>query len=261
MPSRNRTSRTLRVLLVAASVGALAVGGGLVLSGYADASSDAKPEHRAFALSGKALTVDDNDGDVRVQPADVSGVQVTRWFDASTILGAKPSAAWSMEDGTLKLRTHCVGLISHCSIRYEILVPRDVAVTVSSGNGAVSASGFATALKIDTGNGTVDVGDSTGDLTLGSDNGKVIGTGLRSRQVHAQSSNGQVRLGFAAVPDQVEGITHNGSVTVDLPPATYKVTAETGNGRTRVDVPQDPRSGHVVTARSANGSVTVRGAS
>ncbi|GAA1897104.1 hypothetical protein [Streptantibioticus ferralitis] len=49
-------------------------------------------------------------------------------------------------------------------------------------------------------------------------------------------------------------------MTVGLTPARYKVTAETGNGRTRVDVPQDPRSGHVVTARSANGSVAVRGA-
>ena len=257
MSTRNRT-----VALAVASVGTLVVVGGLAFAGQAGASSDAGPEHRAFALAGKALTVDDNDGAVRVRPADVSRVEVPRWFDATTILGGTPSATWSMaDDGRLKLRTHCVGLVSHCDIRYEVLVPRGVAVTVESGNGAVDASGFAGPLKITSGNGEVTVADSTGDLTVSSGNGKVTGTGLRDRRVRAESANGQVELGFAAVPDQVDGVSHNGPVTVDLPRATYQVAAETGNGRTRVDVPQDPRSGHVVTARSDNGSVAVRGAS
>lgn len=231
---------------------------GLTLSGCSDASGDARPEHRDFAFTGKALTIDTDDGNLQVRPADVRGVEVTRWFKGQVVIGGKPRTSWALDGDTLRFRTHCVGFVSRCSIRHEVLVPRGVEVTVRSGNGGVTASGFATALAVDASNGAVNVTDSTGDLALSTHNGEVVTDRIRARRVKAGSSNGAVRLGFSQVPDRVDAASHNGEVTVELPRAVYAVTAHTDNGRTRVDVPDDPRSGHVVTARSSNGPVSVR---
>jgi hypothetical protein len=232
----------------------------LAAAGCADPGQDSDPEHRSFPLDGRRLTVKADDSSVEIRPADVDEVEVTRWFDAWTVLGGKrPEVKWSMEGSTLRLTVRCgVGLINDCAARHRVLVPRGVAVAVDAENGSVTASGFTTALDLDSGNGRVVVRDSSGELRLSSDNGSVKATGVRSPRVDADADNGRVELRFAKVPDVVRAESDNGAVRIHLPRAEYRVDAKASNGSVRVGVPRDDGSRHSVTAKSANGSVSLR---
>lgn len=251
--SRTRTRSAARLSLVAGGV--LLAGTALTGCGSADLD-EAEPEYKAFPLSGRELTVDTDNSELEIAPADVKEVKVTRWF-AGWTMGGSSKASWEMDGGTLKLREHCSGISSNCASRHKIEVPRGVALTVKDRNGTVKARGFSTDLKVSSDNGQVRVTDSTGNLDLSSSNGNVIATGTRSRQVKADSDNGNVQLTMARVPDRVEASNHNGNVKIELPRTPYRVDASSKNGTTKVEVPRDDASGHSVAAQSDNGNVKV----
>ncbi|OKJ33214.1 DUF4097 family beta strand repeat-containing protein [Streptomyces sp. CB01580] len=253
---------TVRTRALIASGGALLLG--LAVSGCGSSDpGDAPAEHKSFALggaTGKALTIDATNTTLELTPADVREVEVTRRVDGWVFAGSGPEAQWGLRDGTLTLRVKCRALISDCSSRHQVKVPRGVAVTVEGGNGKITASGFDTPLKLRNNNGTVTVRDSSGPLSLESHNGTVDAEGISAASVSAQCDNGRIRLGFASAPDLVKARSHNGSITIGLPGGSvkYAVSATAHNGRTSVDVPRSDDSSHVVEARSNNGRITVR---
>ncbi|CAM5556215.1 DUF4097 family beta strand repeat-containing protein [Streptomyces abikoensis] len=250
-------STAARLSLVTAGV--LAAGAVLTGCGSADVD-DAKPEHKAFALAGKELTIESDNSALDLTPADVKDVQVTRWFSGWT-LGGTAKATWELDGSVLRLKEQCSGLSVDCESRHRIEVPRGVKVTVKNDNGAIKARGFATDLDLRSGNGAVRVEDSSGSLGLHSSNGTVTTTGVTSPRVKADTDNGAVSLAFGRVPDRVEAGSDNGSITIDLPRAAYKAEGRSNNGKVRVDVPRDDNSAHVVTAHSNNGEVKIRPAS
>ncbi|MFJ6459655.1 DUF4097 family beta strand repeat-containing protein [Streptomyces sp. NPDC091387] len=254
-----RTHARARTLI--ASGGAVVAA--LVLTGCGSSDTDdATAEHKAFAFSGKTLTIDAANTTLELVPADVKKVEVTRQVDGWVVFGSGPDPRWGMEDGTLTLKVKCDALISDCSSRHQVKVPRGVAVTVRGDNGQVVASGFDTPLDLRSDNGKVTVRDSSGPLKLNSDNGGIVAEGISGSSVQAESDNGQVRLGFTAVPTLVDTVSDNGKVTIELPSggASYAVSARADNGNTSVKVPRSDDSTHVVKARSNNGEVTVRSA-
>ncbi|MFJ6566537.1 DUF4097 family beta strand repeat-containing protein [Streptomyces sp. NPDC091292] len=263
-PSRSRAGR-VPVFAVAGGVAVLA----LLASGCgADASDDSSPDHRSFALQGKTLTVDSDNSALELVPADVDKVEVTRWFQGRVAIGSDPKVTWSMKDDRLTLRLRCSGVFANCSVKHRVEVPRDVAVNVKNHDGSVRASGFSTALTLRTDDGSVRVQDSTGRLEMHSDDGSLRASGIRARQISADTRDGSIRLELATVPNRVDVSSHDGSVTVDLPrsdPAdgsatAYHVTAKSHDGGVDVSVPRDNRSPHLVTAESRDGKVTVRNA-
>jgi len=228
----------------------------------ASAGDDKEPDHRAFALHGRTLTVDSDDSALDLvvsDSAEDSKVEVTRWFQGSVVVGEDPKVTWAMKDGDrLVLRMKCSGVVADCSARHRIVVPRGVAVTVDDGDGRVTARGFKAGLSIRTADGSVRVSDSSGPLDLRSGDGSIRATGVDSRSVHARSQDGSVRLELDAVPDLVESRSHDGSVTIELPHDTYNVTTGSGDGSVHVSVPRDPASSHVVSAHTNDGKITVR---
>jgi hypothetical protein len=245
----------------------LAAGGAVLVSvavtGCGADAGDAKAEHKSFALSGKTLTIDSDNSQIELVPADVKDVEVTRRVDGWVFMGSGPNAKWSMKDGTLTLRLDCDAVASSCEARHEIRVPRGVAVTVRDDNGGVTATGFSTPLKVRSDNGRVTVRDSSGALDLDSDNGQVVAEGVTAKDIVAGSDNGEVRLTLAAVPDRVESSSNNGAVRITLPQKSgvaYKVSTRSSNGDVHVSVDRDDSSAHVVRATSDNGEVTVRSA-
>ncbi|AXU16646.1 DUF4097 family beta strand repeat protein [Streptomyces clavuligerus] len=246
----------------------VAVGGGGVLlvglvgCGGVDAGA-VDAERRVFAFSGSALTVDSDNTSVRVVPADVTRVEVSRQVDGWGVVGSGPRKSWGLTDGRLTLRVDCSGVVKHCEARHTVKVPRGVAVTVRNDNGTVTASGFTTPLAVVSDNGNVIVRDTEGPLDLRSDNGAIVTKGVRATTLKARTDNGRVRirLGAGAVPERMDLASHNGSIRVDLPRAgaPYAVDARSGNGPVVVDVPQDPDGARTVRARSDNGAITVRG--
>ncbi|MFE3074111.1 DUF4097 family beta strand repeat-containing protein [Streptomyces sp. NPDC059247] len=234
--------------------------GALGLGGCGSPDVEGAPvERKTFAFEGTALTVDSDDSELVITPADIDDVRVERQIDGWVFMGSGPKPEWKLADGRLTLRVDCDAVASSCGGVHRIQVPRGVAVTVQDDNGGVTAEGFTTPLKIRSDNGSVRVSRATAALDLGSDNGDItVGPGATAPDVVARSDNGSVRITLGAVPRRVEAVTDNGDITVALPTAEYEVTGASGNGRVRVDVPRRDASGHSVTARSDNGDVTVR---
>ncbi|WP_406449723.1 DUF4097 domain-containing protein [Streptomyces sp. NBC_00876] len=254
------TIRT-RTNLVVATGGTVLLLAALSGCGSTDVE-DAPAEHKSFAYSGKALTIDAENSTVEVVPADVDKIEVTRRVDGWVVLGSGPDPVWKLEGDTLTLRVKCDALISDCGAQHRVKVPRGLALTVDADNGRVTASGFGTPLKLFSDNGGVVVRDVSGPLELKSDNGAVRGERISGASVVARSDNGSVKLGFSRVPDLVDTVSDNGSITIDLPAGTsrYAVSASADNGDISVRVPRSSESRHAVKAHSDNGEVTVRSA-
>lgn len=254
-----RTSLSARAFLATGAVVALAAG---TTACGAAAADDEHPDHRAFALQGRTLTIDSDDSALEIVASDTAEagkVDVTRWFQGSVTIGEEPKVTWSMKDDRLKLRLHCSGLVADCAAKHRIEVPRGVAVKVENEDGSVRARGFRDALSVHAEDGSVQVTDSSGPLELRTEDGSVRAE-VSSRTVDTRTEDGSVHLTLAAVPDRVESVSEDGSVTITLPEATYRVTTKTDDGGVDVSVPRDESSAHVVSARTADGKVTVRNA-
>ncbi|MDX2558643.1 DUF4097 family beta strand repeat-containing protein [Streptomyces sp. TX20-6-3] len=215
-------------------------------------------ERKTFALGGDALTVDSDDSELVITPADIDDVRVERQVDGWVFMGSGPEPEWKLVDGRLTLRVHCDGVSSNCDAVHRIQVPRDVAVTVENDNGRVTADGFATPMKVRSDNGDVRVRKAAGALDLGTENGDVaVEPGATAPEVVARSDNGDVRITLGSVPRRVDVVTDNGDVHVSVPTAEYEVTGASDNGDVRIDVPRRDKSGHSVSVRSDNGDVSV----
>ncbi|MEV7105555.1 DUF4097 family beta strand repeat-containing protein [Streptomyces atroolivaceus] len=255
------TIRTRRTAALVATAGTVLLVAALSGCGSADAE-DAAAEHKSFAFSGKALTIDAENSTLDLVPADVEQIEVTRRVDGWVVLGSGPDPVWKLEGDELRLQVKCRAVVSNCEAHHEVKVPRGLALTVQGDNGEVTAAGFTAPLTISADNGGVTVRDASGPLKLSADNGSIEAERVSGSSVIARSDNGSVQLGFTRVPDLVDTVSDNGSISIDLPAgkSVYAVSAEADNGDVSVDVPRSESSEHVVKARSDNGEVTVRSA-
>ncbi|WP_426363669.1 DUF4097 family beta strand repeat-containing protein [Streptomyces sp. E-08] len=245
--------RPFRVLL-ASGVAVFALAG----CGAADVEG-APVERKAFAFGGDALTIDSDNSELVITPADIDDVRVERQVDGWVFMGSGPEASWKLVDGRLTLRVDCDGVAASCGAVHRIQVPRGVAVSVEDDNGGVTAEGFTTPLKVRSDNGDVRVRKVSGGLDLGSGNGDVdVADSVTSSQVSVRSDNGDVQITLGVVPRKVDVVTDNGDVTVTVPEAEYAVAGSSDNGDVRLDVPRRDDSERVVSLRSDNGDVTVR---
>ncbi|MFJ7147926.1 DUF4097 family beta strand repeat-containing protein [Streptomyces sp. NPDC100445] len=226
----------------------------------ASAAADDHPDHRTFALHGRTLTVDSDDSalDVVAAPGRKAGtVAVTRWFDGSVVGGDGPTPRWSMTGDRLVLRLHCSGIVTDCSARHRIEVPRGIAVEVVNEDGEVKASGFRDPLGVRVEDGAVRVTDSSGPLDLRADDGSVHAD-VASRRVRAVTEDGPVDVRLSDAPDLVDVRSDDGSVTVTVPRGAYRVSAGADDGAVSVSVPRDDSSPHRVSAHTQDGNITVR---
>ncbi|MFD0854998.1 DUF4097 family beta strand repeat-containing protein, partial [Actinomadura adrarensis] len=203
-------------------------------------ADDAEPETRDFGPVTGRLTIAKDNGDLTVRPADVGEVRVTRRFDRWSVIGGRPTATWELRGNRLTLATDCGTFIGGCEVRYEVVVPQDLALDVQGQNGRITVTG------------------ASGPLSLKTENGTLHANGTRSGRVDATSENGEVDLAFAAVPDQVDVTTDNGAVTIAVPDAAYRVTTASDNGDVSAALPSDDRSTRRINVRTANGSITLR---
>ncbi|MEU0048289.1 DUF4097 family beta strand repeat-containing protein [Streptomyces sp. NPDC006309] len=226
----------------------------------ASAAADEHPDHRSFALHGRTLTIDSDDSALEIEATDgqrAGTVAVIRWFDGSVVGGSGPTVRWSMTGDRLVLRVHCSGIVTDCSARHRIEVPRGVGVHVVNEDGAVRASGFRDPLSVRVSDGAVHVTGSSGPLDLRADDGSVRAE-VSSRRVRAATQDGPVDVRLSAAPDLVDVHSDDGSVTVTVPEGAYRVSAGADDGTVSVSVPRDDSSPHRVSAHAQDGEVTVR---
>ena len=196
--------------------------------------------HRSAAYA-NVRAVDVEVGDEAVAVVSSSGNEVLLSRSVSYSLG-RPHLSEKVEGDTLVVRSSCpVPFGRGCSGTLRLAVPASTRVRVHS-----SAT-------------SVRVSDLDGVLDLSSSAGSVVGTGLRSATVTADSSAGSVRLTFASAPSAVTATSSAGSVGVVVPrdDEGYRVDAGSSAGSTHVTVRTDSASSRRIRAHSSAGSVSV----
>ncbi|GAA1272565.1 hypothetical protein Psi02_06030 [Planotetraspora silvatica] len=179
-----------------------------------------------------ALHADTGAGEIVINESDRAGVHVTETLHWR---GDKPQNGHQVDAGTLTLRYRC----DDCSVDYEVEVPKGLDV------------------KVDSGSGTITLRRLTGPVSAATGSGDIEARGLAGRQVTATTGSGEVKLRFAAAPDNVRVETGSGEGSVWVPSGSYNVTAEPGSGDREVSVVQDPSSARTVVVKTGSGDARV----
>jgi hypothetical protein len=216
-------------------------------------------EEESFPAAGLAtLDVEGTSGSITITGAETDTVHVRAEISDGL---RKTGESRQVVGDTLELHSTCPNFGSDwCRVDYEISVPRDLVVVINSDNGSVDISGLSGPVNIDTDNGAVDLADLSGEVHVASDNGRISAVRLRSQTVTADSDNGRQTLEFAAAPTTVVSTADNGRITVVVPDdgTEYRVETATDNGSQDVTVPRNDASTRTITARTDNGSITIR---
>jgi len=224
------------------------------------------------ATSGQ-LVVSSSGGGIRVAAGDVSDVQIVTHlrYGLST-----PRLRQEARPDAVYLAASCPWYSNYCSVRYEITVPRTMAVRAESSGGSVSVRGVSGSVETDSSGGSITVTDTTGSvrarssgggitissaggsLDLDTSGGGVVATGLRG-DARASSSGGGVRLIFDTPPQSVTANSSGGNVEVFLPRVAggYRVDATSSGGDQVIEVPTDPASTRRIMVRSSGGDARV----
>jgi DUF4097 and DUF4098 domain-containing protein YvlB len=179
-----------------------------------------------------ALHANTGAGEIVVNESDRTGVHVTETLHWR---GEKPQNGHRVDAGTLTLRYQC----DDCAVDYRVEVPKGLDV------------------KIDSGSGTITLRQLTGPVSAATGSGDIEARGLTGRQVTATTGSGEVKLRFAAAPDNVRVETGSGDGVVWVPSGSYNVTTNAGSGDKEISVVQDPSSPRTVVVKTGSGDARV----
>ncbi|GLY17881.1 DUF4097 domain-containing protein [Kineosporia rhizophila] len=225
-----------------------------------------------------AMRVDVESGDVVIRDG-APGDPVTLEVRTTSSL---TDARWthSVQQGVLALEGGCSGgwPIDNCSVDYQVVVPPDVKVDVTTGAGDATVTGLTGATKVRTGSGDIRLGTIGGDIEARTGSGDLRATQLDSAraelrtgsgdlsadftaqttQVRARTGSGDIRTSFSVAPPTVELRTGSGDVGVSLPQdgTSYDVTGHTGSGDRKIDVPTGSAKNRI-SATTGSGDVHI----
>ncbi|MGV9326467.1 DUF4097 family beta strand repeat-containing protein [Streptosporangium sandarakinum] len=238
--------------IMAVAVAALAVAG----LGGCGVELDAKELHsaRGFAFSGDALTIKSSLGGLRILPGAAGSVQVERWVRGKA--ATEGNASWSLKGDTLRLGGNCVGVFGDCGARYHVKVPPGVRLVVDGGNDGVILNRLAQDVDVST-SGPIRVYETEGRLRLRGNDEVITGDRLRSANVRARTTAGNITLSFAAPPSKVDVLSIDGRVTATVPDGAYGVTAKSTHGSGRSQL-KDTKSDKTIIAKSTSGNVLIK---
>ncbi|MDX6246194.1 MAG: hypothetical protein QOE76_3917 [Frankiales bacterium] len=206
----------------------------------------------------QVLAVDARDGSVRLEPSADGNVHV-RVKGVYALSRPRLTTASTAAGVTVTGRQCSGGGINICTQDVTIEVPAGFRVTATSGGGDVRASGLTGEVSLSSSAGSVHDDGAVGRLVMSSSAGDVSGTNLRSSDVTASSSGGDVDLTFGADPTRVEAGSSAGDVAVRVPGAVaYRVTVKSSGGSATSTVHEDSASTRTIDAHSSAGDVSVR---
>ncbi|MEU3625536.1 hypothetical protein BS329_06350 [Amycolatopsis coloradensis] len=179
-----------------------------------------------------AIRVDVPVGGVTLRVEDGAPVSLRREV---TYTGRNPGKTHSVENGTLVL-----GGCSQCGVDYEVVVPRELAISGAIGTGEITLARAA----------SVDLRGEVGDIKVRSSSGPV----------RLSTGTGDIEVGLAK-PGAVTADAQVGQVTIVVPDGAYQVRAKSETGKVETTgVRQDQASANVLDLKSGTGSVTVKAA-
>ncbi|UPV74887.1 DUF4097 domain-containing protein [Halorussus limi] len=188
------------------------------------------------------VTVNGQNGEVRVRPTDADRVRVETVKQSGSVFAdlSDVRVEMSVESGELAVKTRRTGdgswLGGPPSVKIRVELPSSVGLG-----------------RLRTENGTVDVRGVATDATLVTENGRVEAHDIDGF-VSAESENGSVAIrGVSGVGDVR---TENGSVQLDVPAIRGATTVESENGSVDAAVASDLNA--TLSARTDNGDLDVR---
>lgn len=154
---------------------------------------------------------------------------------------------------------------------FEVRIPDGQGVKLDTGNGDIDVRGLAGIAELSTGNGDIDVQSHAGPLTVSSGNGEIKLLRVPSAKVH--SGNGDIEVHLTAdATGPVTADTGNGAIKLTIGRGfTGSLRGSTGNGTVHQQVgrgvtigtPTKSRGewsfgeGQASTLESGNGSITI----
>jgi hypothetical protein len=186
------------------------------------------------------VSVDAGDASVTVvRGGDRIGVGVRR-TDHYTF-GHDARVSRSVVDGVLRIRSRCPSTVLHtCSAGFQLIVPDNVPVTVSTGSGRVNFVGY---------RGTARVATGSGDITLGS---------FCGNSLEAVAQTGDIDADTSCATQQLSLRTRSGTVHASVPRGRYRVEADSDAGNVTVrGLTREDGSPFRVQALSGSGDVLV----
>lgn len=213
---------------------------------------------------GNLLTVDgQQNGGIRVKGSDRSDILVRAciqtWDDSDA---TAQSRAKNIRIETSPI-VRAVGLDgeSHMSVSYEILVPRNTNLKLTTQNGGIGITGVEGSMDFSAMNGGISLNEVAGDVrgrtTNGGVNVNLSGNSWKGRGLDLQTTNGGVRLSlpqnFAA---HLEASTVNGGFRSDL-----DLSVKLKDMRRGVNVNSDINGGGApIRVVTTNGGVVINAA-
>lgn len=196
------------------------------------------PPATVFTVSARVTTVVINggSGSIDVTGSSRSTVSVSQrafYSDKS------PNATHVLRGTTLTLSYTCPTELV-CGVSYTVQVPADVAVSVSTGAGAVTLTAI------------------SGAVTARAAAGLITAVQLRSPVASFTSNAGGVVATFSVPPRSLTAKTNVGPVTLTVPgTVAYKISTHTIVGTSTITVRRSADSAHSISASSDLGSVSI----
>jgi hypothetical protein len=188
----------------------------------------------------RSVVVHSGAGDVSLKAAPAGGaVRVTE--DESESLFKPKVHSRLAADGTLTLSASCPGRLS-CGVHFELSVPPDVAVQVSSGFGDIVATGLT----------------STSSIRLDTTAGDIRANGLSAPDVRLGTGVGSLTASLAQPARRLDAGTVAGALKLTVPNTSYALRTHTSLGHVSDGaVSVDPAAPRSIDAHSSIGDITI----
>lgn len=215
----------------------------------------------------KEILIRPGSGNVTVQTGETTTVDIKR---VVRYRGAEPGQTYRINGTVLQIDTHCG---PSCSVDYEIMAPKGVAVRgdnhsgdlslagvstvdIQVGSGNVEVTGATGAVKVQTGSGDMRVADIAGDLELKTGSGNIDARGAGGKQTTARTGSGDVTITLTKAGN-VRTHTGSGNVELTVPPGSYRVDTRTGSGDEDLGVVSSPGGTYLLDLETGSGDITL----
>jgi len=201
------------------------------------------------------LRVDTQAGNVKITSWDRNEVQVKIYGDSNTeekfAFEVNSDVSGIKVDGSKKAG---VKSLNNISLKYEISVPLDYSVKISTGGGNVTLTNQNGTIEISTLGGNVSLGNVTGDIDISTAGGNInvdqnkgmlklstAGGNIKAKNfagnVDASTAGGNINL--TGSNGKVNGSTAGGNISLDYSGKNYGIDLSTAAGQISVDLPSD----------------------
>jgi len=218
--------------LVLAAAAAVMAGLWLVMSGS---------RSNSYAFSGPLLGIEIDVGSGDVQILGGGGPDVHVRTTERSAYGQSPQERLDLESGVLKIGSRCASMVvGTCSVKYELAVPDNVALTIRTTDGDVRLEGY------------------RGSANVATTRGRIAIEGFCGFLLQATARRGDIDVDTQCAPERLDLRSDSGNVTAVVPSGRYRIDADTNDGRVLVRGVVDADDAlWEIRALSGSGDVTI----